>query len=164
MRNKRNILFHFIELILILGFIFFVARLSVIHGPSMEGTLWDGDIVVVWQLGYEAKQGDVVIVNKKNPMNTYLTKRVVAVGGQHIATEDGCIAVNGVRLQEPYVPAGTQDFMLPDQEVPAGSVFILGDNRNHSTDSRDFGYIPETSVLGKVVWRIWPIGRISAIE
>lgn len=128
--------FYGVCVILILIFIQFVARLAIVQGPSMEPTLRDGDIVVVWQWGYRPSQGDIVITNSNNPFGVRLVKRVVAVGGETYTPETGL-----------------------STEVPDGSVFLVGDNRNHSRDSREAGAIPESEVMGKVVARVWPFGE-----
>ena len=163
MINKRDLLRHAVEVLVVVAFIQFVARFAIVHGFSMEGTLHDGDIVVVWQLGYQPKQGDVVVIHKDNPLNSYLTKRVIGIGGQHIISDGRQVTVDGIYIQEPYVKGGIQSSVSFEQEIPAGTIFVLGDNRDYSIDSRSFGCLPEKVARGKVVFRIWPLNRISLI-
>ena len=92
-----------------------------------------------------------------------LIKRVVAVGGETIEIRDNQVFVDGVPIDEPYLYPGTD---MPDfgpVAVPEGDVFVMGDNRNHSKDSRVFGAIPADSIVGKAFVRIWPLGRIGGL-
>lgn len=88
-------------------------------------------------------------------------KRVVAVEGDEIEARDGTVFVNDEPLEEPYLAGPTADF--PESTVPAGSVFLLGDNRGNSEDSRSFGVIPESRIVGKAVVRIWPPSGLGAV-
>lgn len=92
-----------------------------------------------------------------------LIKRVVAVGGETVAIRDGLLHVDGVAYREPYLAddAGMHDFA--EVTVPEGSVFVMGDNRNESLDSRRFGPIPVAEIVGKAVLRIWPLDRLGGL-
>ena len=155
----------------------YVARLTRVDGPSMENTLRDGEIMIIWSLGYTPKQGDIVVVNKTPVVLTGWTgpraiiKRVIATGGQTVDIDynAGAVYVDGQRLDEPYIK---EEMYLPYSstmlqthwEVPEGSVFIMGDNRNNSTDSRDerVGTIDSGYILGKAVLALWPLDRFGA--
>ena len=154
-----------------------VARLTRVDGPSMENTLRDGEIMIIWSLGYTPKQGDIVVVNKTPVVLTGWTgpraiiKRVIATGGQTVDIDynAGAVYVDGQRLDEPYIK---EEMYLPYSstmlqthwEGPEGSVFIMGDNRNNSTDSRDerVGTIDSGYILGKAVLALWPLDRFGA--
>ena len=151
-----------------------VVRLSVVDGHSMDPTLEHGELMLVWTAGYEPKQGDVVVLNKTTADflgEAAIVKRVIALEGQTVDIDYGTstVYVDGVALEEDYIledmyqkgghMSGTHF------EVPEGELFVMGDNRNGSTDSRDdrLGTIHEAYVLGKAVCAIWPVGKIGLI-
>lgn len=97
---------------------------------------------------------------------TSYIKRVIGVAGDHIKIEDGKVYRNGEELQEDYLPEGTvtKNKTYSDIVVPEDCVFVMGDNREHSTDSRDFGCIPISKVESKVAFRFWPLNKFGKIE
>ena len=154
-----------------------VARLTRVDGSSMDNTLQDGEIMLIWSLGYTPKQGDIVVLNKTPVLLTGWTepraivKRVIATGGQTVDIDymAGLVYVDGQPLDEPYLP---EEMYLPGPtmqqthwEVPEGSIFVMGDNRNHSTDSRDIqlGPIDTDYILGRAVLALWPSERFGAV-
>ena len=154
-----------------------VARLTRVDGDSMNNTLQDGEIMLIWSLGYTPKQGDIVVLNKTPVLLTGWTepraivKRVIATGGQTVDIDymAGLVYGDGQPLDEPYLP---EEMYLPGPtmqqthwEVPEGSIFVMGDNRNHSTDSRDIqlGPIDTDYILGRAVLALWPSERFGAV-
>lgn len=152
-----------------------VVRLSVVDGQSMDPTLEHGELMLVWSLGYSPKQGDIVILNKTTAdflEEQAIVKRVIALGGQSVDIDygKGVVYVDGEALEEDYI---LEEMYLPGSghmkqthfEVPENEIFVLGDNRNGSTDSRDdrLGTIHEDYVLGKAVAAIWPVDKIGLI-
>ena len=97
---------------------------------------------------------------------TSYIKRVIGVAGDHIKIEDGKVYRNGEELQEDYLPEGTvtKNKTYSDIVVPEDCVFVMGDNREHSTDSRDFGCIPISKVESKVAFRFWPLNVFGKVE
>lgn len=97
--------------------------------------------------------------------NSYI-KRVIGLEGDHIKIEDGKVYRNGKELKEDYIPEGvtTQEKSYSDITVPKDCVFVMGDNREHSTDSRDFGCIPISKVESKVAFRFWPFSKFGKID
>ena len=97
---------------------------------------------------------------------TSYIKRVIAVGGDHIKIEDGKVYLNGEELEEPYLRDGitTESSLFTDITVPEGYVFVMGDNRPHSTDSRSFGCIPVEKIESKVWIRFWPLNKFGTVE
>ncbi len=90
-------------------------------------------------------------------------KRVIAVGGETIEIKNNHVLIDGTAIDEPYLPPGT---VMPDEDpvrIPKGMVFVMGDNRSHSSDSRRFGPIPVSDILGKAVIRIWPLDRFGGL-
>ena len=166
-----------IAVVIIFSLIF---RIATISGPSMQNTLFTGDKVIISNLGYTPKQGDIVVVSR-NVNNSVedtaesqepIIKRVIAVSGQtvEIDFERGVVSVDGVELDEPYTKTPTNrkyDVQFP-LYVPEGYIFVLGDNRNNSMDSRDGrigegGLIDTRYVLGHAVFRIFPFNSIGSL-
>ena len=136
-----------------------LGRITVVDGSSMRPTLEHGDRMLVWSLGYEPQQGDIVVLHKDfEGVSGPIVKRVIAVGGDTIQILEDGVYVNGTRLEEPYVnPEETPKYTNVSETlkngttVPEGTVFVMGDNRNHSTDSRVIGFVPEGDIIGKVI-------------
>lgn len=148
----------------------FCARIVVVSGSSMNDTLTDGDRLLVQSTFYTPQRGDVVVVDGYINYGKPLVKRVIAKGGDtvDIDTDAGLVYVNGEALDEPYTPEGTLsagDVTFP-LTVPEGTLFLMGDNRQHSTDSRSssIGFIDERDILGKVLLRLYPFGKIGVIQ
>ena len=141
-------------LVLVLVFSLFF-RIIQVDGESMVPTLQNGDKLIVWGAGYEPQRGDVVIVDSYTAYGKPLVKRVIAKGGDTISIdyETGTVTVNGEVLQEDYIAEPTYlgyDVEFP-YTVPEGCVFVLGDYRTQSEDSRDFGPVPLEDVQAKVI-------------
>ncbi|MDL2274241.1 signal peptidase I [Oscillospiraceae bacterium OttesenSCG-928-G22] len=148
----------------------FVVRIIGVDGHSMMQTLHDGDRIVLSGLFYEPEPGDIVVLTKKSFRSEPIVKRVIAVAGQTIdinfITHE--VFVDGVLQDEPYineptVERGDMEFPLTVEE---GCIFVMGDNRNRSTDSRwsTIGMVDTRAVLGKVYFRIYPFNNISRIQ
>lgn len=147
--------------ILAVGFVFtFFAKTSVVNGESMENTLHNGDTVAITAINNNISYGDVVVVSQPNMINKVLIKRVIAVGGQTITfdKDNGVVLIDGEVLAEPYIKEKMyfSTNMYGSITIPEGKLFVMGDNRNNSTDSRDFrvGLIDERYVVGKVIYRV----------
>ncbi len=143
----------------------FFFRIAGVVGPSMIPTLQDGDKLMVSAFVNEPKKGDVIIITQPNDFHEPIVKRIIALPGQivDINFEKGFVYVDGVLLNEPYIQGNTTDKFDKDfpLTVPEGSVFVMGDNREHSTDSRSsqIGFVEENYILGKVIGRISPAGN-----
>jgi signal peptidase I len=133
----------------------FIGDVFTIASDSMSPTLEEGDRIVVNKLAYrvgDPDRGDLVAFREPDRGDATAVKRVVGVGGDRIAIHDGLLVVNGTRQDEPYVDRAEVDsqFFGPET-VPEGSVFLLGDNRADSRDSRRYGAVPEDELLGEVL-------------
>lgn len=151
----------------------FVVQAFKIPSASMEPTLMIGDRVVVNKLSYRAHQvnrGDVIVF-KRPPLAPsganepeQLIKRVIGLPGDSVQAKDGQVYINGKRLLEPYLPQGTETLDMDNPvEVPPGKLWVMGDNRMHSGDSRYFGTIDENTVIGRAFFKIWPPGRLGPL-
>lgn len=151
-KHLRNIIFYgFIILIFIL-FIQFGLRLVIVNGDSMADTLHSGDIIAIWQWDVTPEPGDIIVTNTNNPFGIRLTKRVIAVSGQTVIMKDHALFVDEKIIASSINGA---DFEIV---IPESAIFLLGDNYNFSKDSREIGVVSIDDILGKVVFRIWPIG------
>lgn len=151
-------------IILILLIFTFLFRVVGVHGLSMYPTLNNGDWLTVNSIPTKINQGDIVVVTQPNSLNEPLIKRVIAKGGDTINIDfiEHTVTVNGVTMYEPYIAEPTSrmgDFVYP-LVVPDGCLFVMGDNRNDSLDSRfkTIGFIDERYVLGVAQVRIFPFG------
>jgi signal peptidase I len=159
---------------------FVVATYSIPSG-SMEPTLQIGDRIVVNKLSYHlhgVDRGNVVVFSTPptedcagQPVSD-LVKRVIGLPGEMISLADGRVYINGHVLPEPYLPPDVRNDTYPGPSdapyslhhayrIPAGEVFMMGDNRSQSCDSRYWGTVRESTIVGKVDMRIWPLSRIG---
>lgn len=145
----------------------FVARIIVVSGPSMLNTLHNGDLILVWSLGYAPKQGDIVVLTQESYQEDSIVKRVIAVAGQTVDIDYGTdtVYVDGQALREDYTK---EEMLVPSYgeglnhvTVPEGCIFVMGDNRNHSADSRfpGIGIVDTRCVIGKGIAVIFPFHR-----
>ena len=150
----------------------FIGRIIGVDGESMMPTLHNRDMLLLQSIGYEPEQGDVVVLSK----NTFhdgapIVKRIIAVGGQtvDIDYDTNTVYVDGVALDESYILEPMRP--LPAEyathiEVPEGSVFVMGDNRNNSTDGRDprIGVVDQRCILGKALFVLLPFQDAGVVE
>ena len=147
----------------------FVIKLAIVDGSSMYPTLHDNQLMLVLRPGYVPTQGDVIVIHtgKSILSRDYIVKRVIATQGQSVTIDYDLdeVTVEDVTLPEPYLNFEEEDPMLPRDDravvhytVPEGCVFVMGDNRNHSADSRSdkYGMIDANIIVGKVVLPVLP--------
>lgn len=164
----------FALLLLILSFTF-LGRIISVDGSSMYPTLHDKDMLLLQCVGYQPKQGDIVVLTKPfGGFTSPIVKRIIATGGQTVRIDyaEGLVYVDGVPLSEPYInevmrePSPMTNLTIDYAEVPEGSVFVMGDNRNASSDSRhpDLGVVDERYILGRAFFVLLPFDRLSPIN
>ncbi len=147
-----------------------VGRPATVFGVSMMPTLYEGDRLFLQQIAYEPQVGDVVVIDRNTQEESNLIKRVIGCAGDEIDIDfqEGIVYRNGEPLDEPYINEPT--FVKMDVEfpvtVPEGCVFVMGDNRNHSDDSRDseIGMVDTRRVMGKALFRFFPLNRLGGIS
>jgi signal peptidase I len=169
----------------------FVAQAYWIPSASMEPQLHVNDRVVVSRLAFHLhspRRGDIVVFKSppgveaapgspSNPVarvvrdvgvalgfaqdQTVLIKRVIGLPGDRVAASGGHVYIDGELLSEPYLPKGVFTSSFGPVTVPAGDLWVMGDNRGDSEDSRFFGFIPENTVVGRAIWKVWPPWRLS---
>jgi signal peptidase I len=156
-----------VETLLLTFFIFFIVNSLIgryrIDGSSMNPTLFHGEYLIINNVSYfldEPQHGDIIVF--KHPNNDLnLIKRIIGTPGDHIEIRNQQVKVNEIVLDETYIAAppnytGTWD-------VPEGSFFVLGDNRNNSSDSHSWSYLPEDNIIGKALVVYWPPSKWTAV-
>ena len=151
-------------------FIFFI-RVIDVSGSSMNPTLYNGDKMIVSDVFYKPKAGDVVVFRSDTyDPNKALVKRIIATEGQEINIDfaTGTVYIDGEPIEEEYIAELTRnklDFIGP-KTVPEGCVFVMGDNRNKSTDSRksEIGMVDERTILGRVYCVIFPLEELGIVK
>lgn len=139
------------------------ARVRVIN-ISMQPTFYEGDVLLVNKLAYKLgaiHTGDVVIFHNPNFLEEDYIKRLIGKPGDIVRAEGGVISVNGIPLDEPYIAQPPN--YSGEWVVPGGSVFVLGDNRNSSSDSHSWGFVPVEDLVGKALVIYWPIDAVKVI-
>ena len=146
---------------------YFIVELYVVDGPSMQPTLQDGERLVVNKFIYHWRnplRGEVVIFRYPRDHSRDFIKRVIATGGDTIEIKDGHVFVNDALVNEDYISEKTRT-EYPKQTVPEGTLFVCGDNRRNSLDSRfpDVGFVPIELVKGKAALIFWPVANFASL-
>jgi signal peptidase I len=173
-RSALSVIFECVVLLAVAVLLSQVARTWVVATytvptPSMVPTIEVGDRFVVDRLVYlyrSPQPGDIVLFDDPLGQLPALVKRVIAVGGHTVDLKDGHVVIDGVAAVEPYTygkPSLPQSVKLP-VTVPAGYVWVMGDNRTDSADSRSFGPVPVSSIHGRAVFTYWPPADIGTLR
>ncbi len=153
-----------IALVLFLAINTVSARIRV-EGHSMMPTLENGEFILVNRLVYKfdsPRRGDIIVFHyPRNPADEYI-KRIIGLPGDRIRVNDGVVYVNGRPLEEPYTSAPPR--YEGEWDVPEGELFVLGDNRNNSSDSHSWGMVPLDYVVGKATFVYWPLPKAGALS
>lgn len=150
----------------------FIAEPRYIPSESMFPTLETGDRLVVEKVAYKfhpPHKGDIIVFEPPTKLrllgyekNQAFIKRAIATGGETVAIKDGVVYINNQPLSEDYIAAPPEYELMP-VTVPAGQLFVMGDNRNNSNDSHIWGFLPTENVIGHAILRFWPLNRIGTV-
>lgn len=143
----------------------FLIETYLVYGPSMEKSLFEGERLLVNKLVYRFRDpipGEIVVFREPGNDARNLVKRVVAVAGQTLEVRSGDLFVDGQMIQENYVAYPSND-TLPTHHIPDDTVFVMGDNRPNSLDSRYFGPVPSANIRGRAFIIFWPPVRFSFV-
>ena len=148
----------------------FVIQKVEVDGPSMNTTLKTGQQLMVQKVSYhftDPKRGDIVVFQPPGyEDDTLYIKRVIGVPGDRVQIIDGYIYLNGKKYDDPQWREEILDPGIAEEEVTVGEgeYFVVGDNRNDSTDSREFGAVEKSRIMGEAVLRIWPLKKFGLLE
>lgn len=145
----------------------YIVELYMVEGPSMRPTLQNGERLVVNKFIYrfnKPEKGEVIVFRYPRDPSRDFIKRVIAIPGDTIEIKDGRVFVNGQLQNEPYILDKTRG-SYPLSKVPEGHVFVMGDNRNNSEDSRfkDVGFVSYELIKGKAIMIFWPLDHIKSL-
>lgn len=167
-RSLKKFIREFLEIILIAGGLFLAVNTATarvrVESISMEPNLYEGQFVVVNRLAYRwanPERGDIIVFHFPNNTAKRYIKRVIGLSGDFVSANDGQMFVNGIPLVEPYL-AATPGYQ-GEWTVGEGELFVLGDNRNNSNDSKNWGMLKLEEVIGKAVFIYWPLGDFGLI-
>lgn len=161
-----------ISLVIIIPIRYFLIQPFYVKGASMEPSFYDHEYLIIDEISYrfnEPKRGDIIVFRYiRNPQEFFI-KRIIGLPGEKIVLKDGDVYVfnkdnnEGKKIDEPYLAAGTKTYSLnlDTFELGANEYFVLGDNRAASKDSRSFGPVKISFVIGKVLFRGWPFDRVN---
>ncbi len=167
----------FIQTLVVFGAVFaliylFIAQFHKVSGNSMFPTMHNGDYLITEKISYrlgQPQRGQIVVLKNPRDESQDFIKRVIALPGDTIKIEKEAVYINGDLLSEPYLPSSTPTqsgaFLTEGSTIKAGpnQYFVLGDNRNHSSDSREWGSITKEEIVGKAFFRYWPPQTIGPL-
>lgn len=157
-----------IALIAVLAIRYFFVQPFLVSGASMEPTFSGGDYLLIDEISYrfrEPQRGEVVVFKYPGDERLYYIKRIIGLPGEKVEIKNGKIVVNGIVLSEGYLPLGLNT-TGKEESVVVGpdEYFVLGDNRNFSFDSRSWGTLSKSELIGLVRLRLWPPNEVMAFE
>ena len=165
-----------IETIVLTAIVFLVVNIAVrpytVDGPSMRPGLETGDRVMVNLLAYDfgsPQRGDVIVLHPPSDPSTVYVKRIIGIPGDRISITANAVIVNGHTLDETYIApldpkAPENNSVLPGITLGPNQYFVMGDNRQNSTDSRYFGYVPRANIIGKAEFVFWPLPQLHGVS
>jgi len=153
-------------LVIVLVINAFLAQATRVEGQSMEPNLHNNERLIIEKISYHfhpPQRGDIIVLRLPNRTSDPLIKRVVGLPGETVEITNGRVLINGQVLDEPYLNQFTYQGM-PPRVVPPNEVFVLGDNRGFSNDSRAFGFVPFSDIIGRAWFRYWPPLEIGFVR
>lgn len=146
----------------------FVFQMALVNQISMDPTLHEGQMLVISKINYfvgDPKRGDIIVL-KDEVENKLLIKRVIGLPGEVVQLKEGKVYINSKELQPDYTSFPTFAYTQEEWTMPAGEYFVLGDNREHSRDSRveNVGLVYRKNIIGRAVFRIWPFNKLGVLK
>lgn len=144
----------------------FVVSFQQVVGPSMSGTLEEGDVLIISKLNYkigDPKRGEIVTLEQDEKI---MVKRIIGLPGEYIEYKDNKLYIDGEAYDDAFANSKTDDFKLEDiglNKIPKDCYFVLGDNRSDSMDSRDYGCVKKENIYGKAIMRLFPFNKIKML-
>src|SRR3954463_2002510 len=166
----RDLVFSILIAVVLIVFIYQPVK---VEGTSMMPTLTDQERIFINKFTYRfgfgsVSRGDTVVFWYPQDTSKSYIKRVIGVPGDRVRVQGGLVYVNGMALQESYVPPENRDSNSwrdgEEQIIPEGKYFVLGDHRNQSSDSRMWGYVPRDNIYGKAVFVYWPLQKMGRVR
>lgn len=149
----------------------FIFRPVYVKGDSMETTLSEGQVLVLWKLNYkfgDPHRGDIIVISEDEDelQSKSLIKRVIGLPGDTVEIKGGAVYINNEKLDSDYVDVETRSNGFTRSVVPDGQYFVLGDNRGNSRDSRNesIGFVDRKNIEGKTIFRLWPFNTIGVVK
>lgn len=162
----RELVSSFLPALLIVAAInLFIAQPRTVEGESMEPNLQENERLIVELISYrfgEPERGSIIVLNYHEQHTGPIVKRVVGLPGEIVEIRDGQVFIDGEPLEEPYLAERTEGVMLP-RLVPEKHLFVMGDNRDESNDSRYFGMVPYEEIIGHAWLRYWPPSKVGLL-
>lgn len=176
-QNLGGYFIEFIETVVVVGAIFaliylFIAQFHKVSGTSMISTMQSGDYLITEKVSYRfrnPKRGEIIVLKNPRDESQDFIKRIIAIPGDTLEIKDNTVYLNGQVLKENYLPPGTltdsRAFLLEGTIIKVGSdqYFVFGDNRTHSSDSREWGPVTKEEIVGRAFFRYWPPPTIGLL-
>lgn len=179
-RNFLSYVFELVKIVVISLAIIIPVRYYLIQpfyvkGASMEPSFYDKEYLIIDEISLrfkEPERGEIIVFKYPVNPNEYFIKRVIGLPGERVQIQDGSVYIynqnnpEGLRLEENYLPENDKTYGLNETDIILSSneYYVLGDNRNFSKDSRSFGAVDKKMIIGRVLFRGWPLGRINVFS